>query len=300
MGQALAICAHKNLLTTMHRDGVKIFFVIYDLLPVTMPECFPCGTEQAHSTWLQILGEFDGAFCISQTVADELAKYFQEHPSKFPDSFKTNWFHLGADIDNSFPSFGMPEDAGYVLEELAKRPTFAMIGTIEPRKGHIQALGAFEHIWERGVDVNLVIVGFEGWHMETLIKRMRKHPEWNKRLFWLKGISDEYLNKIYAASNCLIAASQGEGFGLPLIESAQHKLPIIARDIPVFREVAGEHAFYFEGSEEAVLGDTIEQWLDLFKHDKAPKSDEMPWFTWKESAEQLRQGLLNNIKQGKK
>ena len=56
-------------------------------------------------------------------------------------------------------------------------------------------------------------------------------------MLWLEGISDEYLDKVYAASTCLIAASEGEGFGLPLIEAAQHKLPIIARDIPVFREV---------------------------------------------------------------
>jgi len=40
-----------------------------------------------------------------------------------------------------------------------------------------------------------------------------------KRLFWLEGISDEYLEKVYAASSCLIAASEGEGFGLPLTRS---------------------------------------------------------------------------------
>ena len=43
-------------------------------------------------------------------------------------------------------------------------------------------------------------------------------------------------------SACLIAASFGEGFCLPLIEAAKHDLPMIARDIPVFREVAGQSA----------------------------------------------------------
>ena len=65
----------------------------------------------------------------------------------------------------------------------------------------------------------------------------RRLQEIGNRLFWLEGISDEYLEKIYDAATCLIAASEGEGFGLPLIKVAQHKLPIIARDIPVFREV---------------------------------------------------------------
>lgn len=292
----LAISAQKEVLATMRRDGVKIFFVVYDLLPVIMPEAFPDDVEAAHKTWLDILMTFDAAFCISRTVADELAQYRREHAPQNSESFKIDWFHLGADIDNSLPSYGIPDDAGHVFAELAKRPTFAMIGTIEPRKGHDQTLDAFERLWEKNIDVNLVIVGMEGWSVKTLARRMRQHPEANKRLFWLKGASDEYLNEIYAASSCLIAASKGEGFGLPLIESAQHKLPIIARDIPVFREVAGEHAFYFKGNEEPALADAVEEWLELYTQGRALLSDNMPWLTWQESAEQLKQCLSSVIR----
>ena len=122
--------------------------------------------------------------------------------------------------------------------------------------------------------------------------RLRKHKESGKRLFWLEGISDEYLDKIYAASTCLIAASEGEGFGLPLIEAAQHKLPIIARDIPVFREVAGDHAYYFNGLDPLVLADALKHWLTLRAENKAPQSDDMPWLTWNQSARQLLDTLL--------
>ena len=65
--------------------------------------------------------------------------------------------------------------------------------------------------------------------------------------------------------SCLISPSEGEGFGLPLIEAAQHATPIIARDIPVFREVAGDHAFYFDGLEASALADAIHQWLALWR-----------------------------------
>jgi glycosyltransferase involved in cell wall biosynthesis len=109
----------------------------------------------------------------------------------------------------------------------------------------------------------------------------------DKKLFWLAGISDEYLEKIYKASTCLIAASEGEGFGLPLIEAAQHKISIVARDIPVFREVAGEHAYYFAGLAAEDLAGAIQQWLALHASDDAPGSDAMPWLTWKQSARQL-------------
>jgi glycosyltransferase involved in cell wall biosynthesis len=89
-----------------------------------------------------------------------------------------------------------------------------------------------------------------------------------------------------------MAASECEGFGLPLIEGAQHKLPIIARDIPVFREVAGDHAFYFKGKEPTDLANAVKEWLKLYKSGQHPKSDGMPWLTWKQSTEKLLDIIL--------
>jgi len=169
-----------------------------------------------------------------------------------------------------------------------------MVGTLEPRKGHAQVLEAFEQLWMTGVNVNLVIVGKQGWLVENLVERLRAHPELNKRFFWLEGISDEYLEKVYATSTCLIAASYGEGFGLPLIEAAQYNLPIIAQDIPVFREVAGEHAYYFDTKSPDALAQEIRAWLTLYNSDQHPKSNKIPWLTWRESARQLCNVVLNN------
>jgi glycosyltransferase involved in cell wall biosynthesis len=108
-----------------------------------------------------------------------------------------------------------------------------------------------------------------------------------KRLFWQNAISDEYLEKIYAASTCLIAASEGEGFGLPLIEAAQHKIPILARDLPVFQEVAGPFARYFSGLSPDDLVIAIEGWMQDWKSGRHPKSDDMPKQTWAQSSKQL-------------
>ena len=137
-----------------------------------------------------------------------------------------------------------------------------------------------------------MLVGRAGWRVEALLERLRQHPRRQTQLFWLEGISDEYLEKIYAASTCLIAASYDEGFGLPLIEAAQHKLPIMARDIAVFREVAGEHAYYFDGLAPQDLASAIERWLALHASGQHPRSDAMPWLTWAQSAQQLLQRIL--------
>jgi alpha-1,2-rhamnosyltransferase len=65
---------------------------------------------------------------------------------------------------------------------------------------------------------------------------------------WLEDIEDTELAELYEMSKYLIFPSIDEGFGLPLVEAAQHKLPAIASDIPVFREIAGDGARYFEAA----------------------------------------------------
>ncbi|WP_349616753.1 glycosyltransferase [Azotobacter salinestris] len=293
--QPEVVPAQHQVYQAMRRQGVKVQFVVYDLLLLQLPHCFPQGGARSFEHWLEVVAESDGAICISKAVADELANWLQAHEVVRQREFSLSWFHLGGDIDRSAPTTGLTRQAANVLESLHGRPTFLMVGTIEPRKGYDQVLSAFEQLWAQGANVNLVVVGKQGWMVEALAERLRKHVECGKRLFWLDGISDEYLEKVYAASTCLIAASEGEGFGLPLIEAAQHKLPIIARDIPVFREVAGEHAHYFGGLSAQDLATAISGWLQLYDEGRHPTSDTMPWLTWRESADQLRRVLLNSV-----
>lgn len=285
---------HRSFLEEMYRHGVDVRFMVYDLLPIQFPEYW----EPQHSVhlvvaeWLSVITSFGGAVCISKAVADDLTEWMDKNALPRLRPFKIDWFHLGADVDNSHPTKGLPADAATTLDQLRARPSFLMVGTLEPRKGHAQVLDAFEQLWPLSVDANLVIIGKQGWMVEEFVARLRAHPELGKRLFWLEGISDEYLEKLYATSTCLIAASYGEGFGLPLIEATQHKLPIIARDIPVFREVAGEYAYYFDAARSDELAEAIKSWLVFYKNGQKPKSGAMTWLTWRESASVLLGKLL--------
>jgi glycosyltransferase involved in cell wall biosynthesis len=300
-GHRLIEAAAAGLFADYRNRGVAVYFTVYDLLPVRFPGFFPPGSDEGHEKWLQAVLKTDGALCISRTVAADLREWAAAWVPPRQRPFRIGWFHQGADINQAAATHGLPRDAAQKLAAFAARPTFLMVGTIEPRKGHMQVLDAFDQLWSQGLDINLIIAGAEGWQrlplamrrtIPQIVARLRSHPERGRRLFWVNGPSDEYLEKIYAASSCLIAASEGEGFGLPLIEAARHKLPIIARDIPVFREVAGEHAFYFAGQEPDATARAIKEWLALFRKGKHPKSDALPWMTWAQSVERIKNILL--------
>lgn len=274
------------------RRGVKIYFVVYDLLPVLHPEWFHEGIALCFPLWLKTIANVsDGLIGISRAVADDLRVWLDTGPVERLQPLKLGFFHLGADIESSQPSKGLPSDAATILHALRARPTILMVGTVEPRKGHMQAIAAFERLWAEGMDVNLAVVGKAGWGLNDFTKMLEQHAERGKHLFWLQGASDEFLEQVYESSTCLLTASNGEGFGLPLIEAAQKGLPIITRDLPVFREVAGDHAFYFSGDSAQALAEAVRHWLTLSAEGQAPVSKGMSWLTWAQSAEQIN-GVL--------
>lgn len=277
--------------------GIHIIFVVYDLIPIRFPQWFR-GTNdwfegndylELFNFWFQtVCLVSDGLVCISETVEDDVKTWLKDNVAlsnnKWP---KTGWFHLGSNVNASVPSLGLPANAEKILQKLEEKETFLMVGTVEPRKGHQLALEAFEIMWEKGSKVNLVIVGRAGWKIENLVERIQTHVQLGEHLFWLDGISDEYLEKIYANSTVLLALSEAEGFGLPLIEAAHHKLPIIARDISVFREVCNDGAFYIKADNALELQQQIENWMQQFKQDIHPKSINVKPQSWQQSTRQL-------------
>ncbi|MEW6765797.1 MAG: glycosyltransferase [Pseudomonadota bacterium] len=279
------------------RRGVKVGFVIYDLLPLLLPKYFVKGADRIHAQWLASIARSDQTIAISRVASKEFRSWLEEQNPQRATPLQLGWFHLGADSERSKPSLGVPIEAEKILERFRSVPSFLMVGTIEPRKGHAQTLAAFEALWRDEHDINLVFVGKKGWMVDDLVETLQHHPEKDNHLYWLQDISDEYLDKVYSSSTCFIMASEGEGFGLPIIEAARHGLPILARDIPVFREVSQEFATYFPDElDPHVIADACCNWLDKHRKGQHIRPEGMPFLTWKESANQLIDCLLNNAR----
>ncbi len=141
-------CQQAEELLALRAAGVHIAFVLYDLLPVLMPAAFPAGTASAHARWLQLIAEMDEVLCISQSVAREFQQWAARElrPARLAD---IGWFHLGADLAGARPDTGQPADADERLQRLRQRPSFLVVGTLEPRKGIAQIVAAFEQLWQR-------------------------------------------------------------------------------------------------------------------------------------------------------
>ena len=127
--------------------------------------------------------------------------------------------------------------------------------------------------------------------MDDFLCRLEGHAERGRRLFWLSDVSDEFLDCLYEASSAVLMPSEAEGFGLAVVEGARHGRPLILRDLPVFREIAGEGATYFSGLAPEDLSDCLEAWLKKHEEGTLPSPGKIRILSWEESARMLLAAL---------
>ena len=281
---------HQAQVLHWKRSGVKVHVMVYDLLPMLRPEWFNPKTTRNFKRWIKWVAVYaDSAICISKTVKMELRAWLSVSFGLLPTALSASTIVLGADIDASAPSQGLSANAQSLLARMRHTPTVLMVGTLEPRKGYDQALAAFEQLFEQqGAPLLLVIVGRPGWKTEKLQKRLRAHPQAEKRIFWLEDASDECLTHLYAACSGVLVASRAEGFGLPLIEAALHNKPVLVRDLAVFREINLHEATFFSSESATNLATVILAWLQKIQtQSSASQRHSEGLNTWKTAVDQL-------------
>lgn len=271
--------------------NVPIVTVIYDILPITLPEGnFVEGGREWFKGWLQkAIKSSDEFVCISQAVADDVIGFLTE-TKQDKEVKKIGYWHLGADFTND----SKLEKTGETDNALDNINYLLMVGTIEPRKSHELALDAMEKLWAKGSELALCIVGKPGWMVENLMERLRKHPLLGQKLFLYEGVADEKMSELYKNSVGLLFLSKGEGYGLPLIEAAHYGTAIICSDIPVFKEVAGDFATYTDIKNSKNVADSIYKWWEQFQNHEVQDTKMMKYLTWEQSAENLLETIIDN------
>ncbi len=153
------------------------------------------------------------------------------------------------------------------------KPYFLFVGTLEPRKNLPTLLKAFE---ETGLSetLDLVLIGRFGWKTEK-----------PKGIRHLENLGDADLANWFKHAEALVMPSFYEGFGLPLLEAFSFGCPVIASDIPVFREVAGSKATYFDPRDSSDLAWHLLHGLDR-KTDTSALLSRAKEFNWTKSAEE--------------
>jgi glycosyltransferase involved in cell wall biosynthesis len=79
---------------------------------------------------------------------------------------------------------------------------------------------------------------------------------------WAGAVDDAHHARLYAAAVALVHVSLDDGFSYPVVEALSFGIPVVASDIPVHREVAGEAALYAPAGDVEAVAERMRGVLD--------------------------------------
>ena len=204
--------------------GLPCLRTIHHLDQFTTPELVACHDRAVVEPAAHI--------CVSESVALEVRAGYGVEATVIPNGVDATRFERAAGSDGAEARERWTGKLGpYVLA----------LGGIEPRKGSIDLLEAFALLRRRRRDLRLVFAGGE-----TLFDYRDYRAAFDRRASalaiepeMLGVVEDAELPSLVAAASAMAFVSTKEGFGLAAMEALAAGVPVVARDLPVLREVFG-------------------------------------------------------------
>jgi glycosyltransferase involved in cell wall biosynthesis len=242
-----------NLGAWCRTANVRPVLMLHDLIPITHPQYCRAGEADRHrirvDTLLQIATAVIGN---SKYTLDTLADYARLRGLPIPPS-EVAW--------PGTPHLAMPP---------GQRPPpsdeFIILGTIEGRKNHLLLLDVWERLIRKhgGAAPRLVIIGRRGWACDDVLERLDS-GRFGDRVVETGALDDAAIAQRLASARALLFPSFAEGYGLPLVEALDAGVPVIASDLPVFREIG-------QGVPDLLPPGAVDRWATAISHYAQPDS----------------------------
>ena len=220
---------HPSYAENVRRFALRPVYFLHDLIPLTHPEYCRDGEAMKHRQRMAgMLSGGCGIIANSNATRLSLEHYAQSTGDTVP---------LCVVAPLAPACLPVPARNRPMIEHY-----FVVLGTIEPRKNHLLLLQVWRQLIEElGLAApRLVIIGQRGWECEQVVDLLDRCEVLRGVVLEKNRCSDAEMATWLFHAQALLFPSFIEGYGMPLVEALQMGVPVLASDLPVFREIAGD------------------------------------------------------------
>lgn len=233
-------------------ENLRPVYLLHDLIPIQHPHfTTPHKVARHNGRVRRALETACGIIANSRSTANAITTFAHTEGLAMPPI-------LGAPLGSSPLPLPLPAPSSAI--SATQRPSFVCISTIEQRKNHMLLLD----VWQRLIALHgedapqLVLIGRWGVGSQAVRQRYLSDPQLRRFVTIHAGCTDGEVVEHLRAARALLAPSRAEGFGLPVIEALRLGVPVIASNLPVFREVAGAVPTF-------LAPDAADEWLRVIQ-----------------------------------
>ena len=191
--------------------------------------------------------------------------------------------HHGLDAEAFRGEFSGPRDNGIILS----------VSSVYRYKNFVRLIEAYTRLAHNRPEIpDLVIVGDDQdpEYQRKMVAAREAADDVTERIHLTGAVAYEQVKKYYRNASLFVFPSYLETFGHPLLEAMGCDVPVVAADIPVFREIAGDAVLYADPYKVESLASAMEDGLNSSIHRKRMVERgraRVAYFTWERSASLL-------------
>ncbi|MFW6351703.1 MAG: glycosyltransferase family 4 protein [Bacteroidota bacterium] len=232
------------------RNKIPVLVTVHDLIFLRFPQFYSLFDRVVHRIKARhACRNADFIVAVSDQTRHDVIDFFDVSPEKVKviyqgcqDVFKKRLSK--EQVDEVRRKYGLPEN--YIFN----------VGTIEERKNILVGVKAM-----RDMDSHLVVVGGETPYFQR-INRYISQNGMEKKVSFLRNVSNEELAALYQGAAVFIYPSLFEGFGIPIIEAIHSNTPVITSKGGCFSEAGGPGSIYVNPNDPEELAFQIRRVLN--------------------------------------
>jgi alpha-1,3-rhamnosyl/mannosyltransferase len=259
-------------------NQAKTVATVHDLSFIYNPKWFPKNEAKIREiNLIKTLKNADAIIAVSNFTADELKNYFPEISNKV--------FIVYEAPSSEFKIRNYIETSSVKKRYNLENDIILYVGALEPRKNLIALIDGFLKLRKaQKTKSQLVIAGLPGYNSKEIMFAAKDGIMRN----WIRFpgyIPQEDLPALYSAAKLFCYFSIYEGFGLPPLEALSCGTKVLTSNLPVFKEILGENAYYVNPKSVSDISEKIEF---CEKNDINELSKRIEWaskYSWDKTSE---------------